>query len=101
MEAVYDGPDELEPVLAVSCAGIWGSTLSQTGRRESARVSIEEAVELLAETGPPIVRPGRARSSGVSCRTRPRPVAPLAEIARATEVFRLDGNDFGLATHSG
>ena len=79
-----------------------GRDLFQTGRFDEARNAIEEAVGLLAEWGPPESEAwARTLLAGLLPYYDSDLSGPLAEMFRATEVFRDDGNEFGLATGLG
>ena len=102
MEAVYDARDELEPGSRGELCRIWSSALYQLGEYERARVIMEEAVEILVETGPRDREAwARALLGGVLPYFEPDHDRALAEVARAISIFREEGNDFGLATTLG
>ncbi len=102
MRGAYLARDDLEPGLRGELCRLWGATCFQTGRFDEARDAIEEAVGLLAETGPPESEAwARTLLAGLLPYYDSDLSRPLAEMSRATEVFRLDGNEFGLATALG
>jgi tetratricopeptide (TPR) repeat protein len=99
---VYAARDGLEPALRGELCRLWGSACYQSGAYEPARDAIEEAVEILTETGP---RDREAWSRTLLGGLLPYYDAnlerPLAEVSRAVELFREEGNPFGLATTLG
>ena len=102
LTAAYPARDTLEPALRGELCRLWASGCYQTGMFEPAREAIEEAVRLLAETGP-IDREAWARTvlGGVLPYFDGDLERPYAEVARAVELFRAEGNPFGLATTLG
>jgi len=102
LPAAYEAREGLEPALRGELCRLWGSALYQLGEYERARTVLEEAVELLAETGPPD-REAWARTifSGLLPYFDSDLHASLDEATRAVEVFRAEGNDFGIATSLG
>jgi hypothetical protein len=98
----YGARDEVEPALRGELCRLWGAACYQAGRFEEARVAIEEAVALLAETGP-LDREAWARTllAGLLPYYDSDLERPRAEVARAIEAFRAEGNLFGLATTLG
>ena len=99
---VYAVREGLEPALRGEVCRLWGSACYQAGEYEPARDAIEEAVEILTETGP---RDREAWSRTLLGGLLPYYDAnlerPLAEVSRAVELFREEGNPFGLATTLG
>ena len=102
MPSAYEARDELEPRLRGELCRIWGSSLYQLGRYEEARVALEEAVDVLAESGPSD-REAWARTilAGLLPHFEASLVGSLAEVTRAVEIFRAEQNEFGLATSLG
>jgi predicted ATPase/class 3 adenylate cyclase len=96
--AAYDARDALGPPLRGELCRLWGVACYQAGRFKEARDAVEEAVRLLAETGP-IDREAWARTllGGLLPYFDGDLDRPLAEVSRAVELFRADGNAFGLA----
>jgi tetratricopeptide (TPR) repeat protein len=99
MPLAYDARAQLEPSLRGELCRIWGSALYQFGEYERARVALEEAVELLAETGPPD-REAWARTllAGLAPHFGTDLGASIREASRAVEIFAAERNHFGLAT---
>ena len=102
LTAAYAARDALEPALRGELCRLWGSGCYQAGMFEPARDAIEEAVRLLAETGP-ADREAWARTvlGGLLPYFDADLDQPFAEVSRAVELFRADGNAFGLATTLG
>jgi predicted ATPase/class 3 adenylate cyclase len=102
LAVAYGARDEVEPALRGELCRLWGAACYQAGRFEEARVAIEEAVALLAETGP-LDREAWARTllAGLLPYYDSDLERPRAEVARAIEAFRAEGNLFGLATTLG
>jgi tetratricopeptide (TPR) repeat protein len=102
LTAAFAARDTLEPSLRGELCRLWGSGCYQAGRFELAREAIEEAVRLLAETGPPD-REAWARTvlGGLLPYFDGDLDQPFEEVSRAVELFRADGNAFGLATTLG
>jgi predicted ATPase/class 3 adenylate cyclase len=102
LTAAYAARDTLEPRLRGELCRLWGSGCYQAGKFEPAREAIEEAVRLLAETGPGD-REAWARTvlGGLLPYFDGDLDEPFAEVSRAVELFRADGNAFGLATTLG
>jgi predicted ATPase/class 3 adenylate cyclase len=99
---VYAARHDLEPALRGELCRLWGSGCYQSGEYDAGRAAIEEAVEVLTETGP---RDREAWSRTLLAGLLPYYDAnlerPLAEVSRAVELFREEGNPFGLATTLG
>jgi predicted ATPase/class 3 adenylate cyclase len=102
LTAAYAARDTLEPALRGELCRLWGSGCYQAGMFEPARDAVEEAVRLLAETGP-ADREAWARTvlGGLLPYFDGDLDRPFAELSRAVELFRADGNVFGLATTLG
>jgi predicted ATPase/class 3 adenylate cyclase len=102
LTAAYAARDTLEPGLRGELCRLWGSGCYQAGMFEPARDAVEEAVRLLAETGP-VDREAWARTvlGGLLPYFEGDLDRPFAEVARAVELFRADENVFGLATTLG
>jgi predicted ATPase/class 3 adenylate cyclase len=102
MGQVYDARSELEPSLRGELCRLWGSALYQFGDYGTAKVVLDEAVELLAEHGPPD-REAWARTifAGLLPHFEPDLEQSYGEICRAVELFRPAENSFGLATALG
>jgi tetratricopeptide (TPR) repeat protein len=102
LTTAYAARDALEPALRGELCRLWGSGCYQAGRFEPARDAIEEAVRLLAETGP-VDREAWARTvlGGLLPYFDGDLDRPFAEVSRAVELFRAEGNAFGLATTLG
>ena len=98
LEAAYDARDTLEPALRGELCRLWGAGRYVAGQFEAARDATEEAVRLLAETGP-VEREAWARTllGGLLPYFDGDLDRPYAEVSRAVELFRADGNAFGLA----
>jgi predicted ATPase len=98
----YAARDTLEPTLRGELCRLWASGCYQVGMFEPARHAIEEAVQVLAKTGP-TDREAWARTvlGGVLPYFDGDLDRPYAEVARAVELFRAAGNPFGLATTLG
>ena len=102
MPSAYEARDELEPRLRGELCRIWGTSLYQLGRYEKARVALEEAVDVLAESGPSDREAwGRTILAGLLPHFEASLVGSLAEVTRAVEIFRAEQNEFGLATSLG
>jgi tetratricopeptide (TPR) repeat protein len=102
MGQVYEARSELEPSLRGELCRLWGSALYQFGDYGTAKVVLDEAVELLAEHGPPD-REAWARTifAGLLPHFEPDLEQSYGEICRAVELFRPAENSFGLATALG
>ena len=102
LEGAYRSRESLEPALRGELCRLWGATCFQTGRFDEGRQAIEEAIELLAEWGPPD-REAWARTllAGLLPYFDSNFDRPLAEMSRAIAVFRDEQNAFGLATTLG
>ena len=102
LTAAYAARDALEPALRGEICRLWGSGCYQAGMFEPARDSVAEAVRLLAETGP-ADREAWARTvlGGVLSYFDADLGGPFAEVSRAVELFRAEGDPFGLATTLG
>ena len=102
LTGAYAARDTLEPALRGELCRLWASGCYQAGMFEPARDAIEEAVRVLAETGP-VDREAWARTvlGGVLPYFDGDLDRPYAEVARAVELFRAEGNPFGLATTLG
>ena len=102
LTAAYTARDTLEPALRGELCRLWGSGCYQAGMFEPARDAVEEAVRLLAETGP-ADREAWARTvlGGLLPYFDGDLDRPFAELSRAVELFRVEGNVFGLATTLG
>jgi len=102
MGEVYESREELEPPLRGELCRLWGSSLYQRGEYTSAKVVLDEAVELLAEHGPRD-REAWARTiyAGLLPHFEPDLEVAHREIVRAIELFRPEQNAFGLATSLG
>ncbi len=102
MRDAYEARETLEPQLRGELCRLWGSSLYQFGEYATAKVALDEAVELLAEWGPRD-REAWARTilAGLLPHFEPDLEPALAEITRAVEIFREDSNAFGLATALG
>ena len=98
LTAAYAARDALEPALRGELCRLWGSGCYQAGMFEPARDAIEEAVRLLAETGP-ADREAWARTvlGGLLTHFDGDLDRPFAEVSRATELFRIERNVFGMA----
>ncbi|HKD33973.1 MAG TPA: NB-ARC domain-containing protein [Gaiellaceae bacterium] len=99
MPLAYEARSDLEPALRGELCRIWGSALYQFGEYERAKAALEEAVELLAVTGPPD-REGWARTllAGLAPHFGTDLDDSIAEASRAVEIFTSEHNHFGLAT---
>jgi predicted ATPase len=102
MAVVYEAREELEPPLRGELCRLWGSSLYQRGEYTTAKVVLDEAVELLAEHGPRD-REAWARTiyAGLLPHFEPDLEVAHREIVRAVELFRPEQNAFGLATSLG
>jgi tetratricopeptide (TPR) repeat protein len=102
LEAVYEARDRLEPADRGELGRIWSSALYQIGEYERSRIILEEAVEILTETGPPD-REGWARVilGALLPHFDPDLERSLAELTRAVDIFRGEKTDFGLGTALG
>ena len=102
MSEAYEARARLAPALRGELCRLWGSSLYQLGDYERARTVLEEAVELLADTGP-ADREAWARTifSGLLPHFDGDLRPSLEEATRAVEIFRVEENDFGLATALG
>lgn len=102
MAPAYEARRGLEPSLRGELSRIWGSALYQLGDYPAARAALEEAVELLAESGPPD-REAWARTilGGLLPHFEHDLGGALGETSRAAQIFRAERNDFGLATALG
>ena len=102
LTAAYAARDALEPALRGELCRLWGSGCYQAGMFEPAREALEEAVRLLAETGP-ADREAWARTvlGGLLPYFDGDLDRPFAEVSRAVELFRAEGDAFGLATTLG
>ncbi len=98
LTSAYAARDALEPALRGELCRLWAVGCYQSGRFEEARDATEEAVRLLAETGP-MDREAWARTllGGLLPYFDGDLERPLAEVSRAVELFREEGNTFGLA----
>jgi hypothetical protein len=98
----YGVRDELELPLRGELCRLWGAGCYQAGRFDEARGAIEEAVELLTETGP-LDREAWARTllGGLLPYYDSNLERPRAEVTRAVDVFRSETNLFGLSTTLG
>ncbi len=102
MPMAYEARDELEPALRGELCRIWGSSLYQFGEYEAARAMLEEAAEILSESGPPDREAwARVILGGLHPHFDPDLDASLDEVSRAVDIFRAERNDFGLATALG
>ena len=101
MEPVYEARGELEPALRGELCRIWGSSLHQFGEYIRAKGILEEAVELLTETGPPDREAWARAILGGSLPSFDALDSSLEEITRAVEIFRAEADDFGLGTALG
>jgi tetratricopeptide (TPR) repeat protein len=102
LATVYAAREGLAPALRGELCRLWGAACYQAGRFEDARDAIQEAVRLLAETGP-ADREAWARTllGGLLPYYEPDLERPRAEVTRAVSIFREEGNLFGLATTLG
>ena len=102
LAGAYAARDTLEPSLRGELCRLWGSGCYQAGMFEPARDAIEEAVRLLAETGP-ADREAWARTvlGGLLPYFDGDLDRPFAEVSRAVTLFRGEGDPFGLATTLG
>ncbi len=102
MPFAYEARGELEPRLRGELCRIWGSSLYQLGLYEDARVALEAAVDLLAESGSPDLEAwARTILAGLLPHFEASLDGSLAEVTRAVEIFRAEQNEFGLATSLG
>jgi predicted ATPase len=99
MPLAYEARADLEPSLRGELCRIWGSALYQFGEYERAKVALDEAVELLSETGPPD-REGWARTllAGLAPHFGTDLGASIRDASRAADIFTAEDNHFGLAT---
>ena len=99
MADAYEARADLSPACRGELCRIWSSALYQLGEYERARDVLDEAVAILAETGPRD-REAWARTilAGLLPYFEEDLTRTLLELGRATAVFRQEGNDFGLAT---
>ncbi|HEY6836446.1 MAG TPA: NB-ARC domain-containing protein [Gaiellaceae bacterium] len=99
MPLAYEARSDLEPALRGELCRIWGSALYQFGEYERAKAALDEAVELLAETGPPD-REGWARTllAGLAPHFGTDLDESIRDASRAVEIFMAENNHFGLAT---
>ncbi len=102
LTAAYAARDTLDPALRGELCRLWGSGCYQAGMFEPAREAVEEAVRLLAQTGPSD-REAWARTvlGGLLPYFDGDLDQPFAEVSRAVELFRAEGDPFGLATTLG
>ena len=98
LRAAYAARETLEPALRGELCRLWAGGCYQAGRFEEARDANEEAVRLLAETGP-IDHEAWARTllGGLLPYFDGDLERPYAEVSRAVELFRAERNAFGLA----
>jgi predicted ATPase/class 3 adenylate cyclase len=96
--AAYAARDTIEPTLRGELCRLWAVGCYQSGRFEAARDATEDAVRLLSETGP-AEREAWARTllGGLLPYFDGDLDRPLAEVSRAVELFRAEGDAFGLA----
>ena len=99
MPLAYEARAGLEPRLRGELCRIWGSALYQFGEYEPSKTTLEEAAELLAETGPPD-REAWAHTllAGLSSHFDADLSVSHRQALQAVEIFRSERNDFGLAT---
>ena len=102
LAAAHATRDTLAPAVRGELCRLLGSGCFQAGMFEPARDAIEEAVRLLAETGP-VDREAWARTvlGGLLPYFDGDLERPRAEVSRAVELFRAEGDPFGLATTLG
>ena len=102
LHGAYLARETLEPALRGELCRLWGATCYRTGRFDEAKEAIEEAIELLEVWGPPD-REAWARTllAGLLPYYDDDFDRPLAEMSRAVEIFREEGNPFGLGTTLG
>ena len=98
----YDVRDSIEPALRGELCRLYGAGCYQAGRFDEAKVAIEEAVELLVETGP-LDREAWARTllGGLLPYYDSNLERPRSEVGQAVEAFRAETNLFGLSTTLG
>jgi non-specific serine/threonine protein kinase len=102
MEPVYDARTELEPAQRGELCRIWSSALYQVGEYTRAKDILDEAVEILAETGPRDREAwARTINGALLPHFDPDLERALAELTRAIEIFRDENADFGLGTALG
>jgi tetratricopeptide (TPR) repeat protein len=102
MPQVYEARAALEPASRGELCRIWSSALYQLGEYTEAMSILQEAVEILAETGPPDREAwARAIFGGALPLFDPDLGRALDQVQQAVRVFRDQDSQFGLGTALG